>query len=164
VRPARRPLPSMKWTRNKVTACYGGRNLAPGALRKAAQRSCHLRRPFAVTTFSTVSRARHGAPGRSGSGRFVHDREALREFVRRHKVHRHELPEMGGAAGDSGAAACPRPMGGSPPAAGTAAGPLHRCRQAWRYRTATVPQPHTPAQVAGSPPVAGQSLTREDHN
>ena len=35
---------------------------------------------------------------------------------------------MAGLLGDSGAAACPRPMGGSPPVAGAAAGLLPRIR------------------------------------
>ena len=36
---------------------------------------------------------------------------------------------MAGLLGDSGAAACPRPLGGSPPVAGAAAAPMPRTRR-----------------------------------
>jgi hypothetical protein len=46
---------------------------------------------------------------------------------------------MAGLLGDFGAAACPRPMGGSPPAAGAGAGRQPRYRQQ-AAPAATVPQ------------------------
>jgi hypothetical protein len=46
---------------------------------------------------------------------------------------------VAGLLGDFGAAACPRPMGGSPPVAGAAAGRLPRYRQQ-AVPAATVPQ------------------------
>ena len=70
---------------------------------------------------------------------------------------------MAGLLGDFGAAACPRPMGGSPPVAGAAAGLLPR------YRQQAVPGRNAPAAPRphgwpGRPPVAGQSLTGKDHH
>jgi hypothetical protein len=93
--------------------------------------------------------ARHGARRAvPAPGRFRARRDALREFVRRREVGRQELREAAGLLGDSGAAACPRPMGGSPPVAGAAAGRLARYRQAG----STGPQRSSsavPARMAG---------------
>jgi hypothetical protein len=70
---------------------------------------------------------------------------------------------MAGLLGDSGAAACPRPMGGSPPVAGAAAGRLPRIRRQ------AVPGRNEPAAPRlhgwqSRPPVAGQSLTVKAHH
>ena len=69
----------------------------------------------------------------------VQDRDALREFVGRREVRRQELRDKAGLLGDSGAAACPRPMGGSPPVGGAAAAPLPPTRRQ-AVPAATVPQ------------------------
>ena len=60
-------------------------------------------------------RARRAVPALAGS---VQDRDALREFVRRREVAARRRARWAGLPGSSGAAACPRPMGGSPPGRG----------------------------------------------
>jgi hypothetical protein len=70
--------------------------------------------------------------------------------------------EVAGLLGDSGAAACPRPMGGSPPVAGAAAAPMPRTRRQ-AAPAATFPQRRASTKWPGRPPVAGQSLTAKDH-
>jgi hypothetical protein len=75
------------------------------------------------------------------------DRGGLREFVGRREVHRQELPVSGGVLCDFGAAACPRPMGGSPPVAGAAAGLLPRHRR--QAVPAATNRSAAPARMAG---------------
>ena len=81
-------------------------------------------------------RARRAVPAFANS---VQERDALRESVKRREVGRKELRKVAGLFDDSGAAACPRPMGGSPPVAGAAAAPLPRTRRQ-AVLAATFPQ------------------------
>jgi hypothetical protein len=68
---------------------------------------------------------------------------------------------VAGLLGGSGAAACPRPMGGSPPVAGAAAAPMPPHPQAGGTGRN---DPSAPRQHGerGRPPVAGQYLTGKD--
>jgi len=69
-----------------------------------------------------------------------------REFVKRREASRQEPDGVAGLPGSSGAAACPRPMGGSPPVADAAAAPMPRTRRRYRPQRSLSA---APARMAG---------------
>ncbi len=113
------------------------------------------------------ARAFKGAPRRAGPFRPWPiprtSRDALQEFVRRREVGCQELREAAGLLGDFGAAACPRPMGGSPPATGATAAPLPRIR---RQAVPAATVPHRRARADGRAVLRspGSLLPVKDHH
>jgi hypothetical protein len=104
-----------------------------------------------------------GAPDRSVPGRLRAGSRCVAEFVRRRELGPPGAKRRQGLLGSSGAAACPRPLGGSPPVAGTAAAPSppHPQTGGTGRNGPATPRPRA---WPGRPPRAGQSLTGEDHH